>query len=258
MDQDVMVAGQDGLNRANAMHYVRFLTLLHRRLVVDWYMEVGCRNGRAFAPARSKTIAVDPFFQIEQNVVNAKEELHIFQRTSDDFFASQFLERNDIRLSLSFLDGMHLAEYLLRDIINTERNARADGVIMLHDCAPFNLVMTRRDQSAGPPGAWTGDVWKLIPILKEYRPDLKVEVLGCKPTGLVVISNLDPDNRALSDAYDGIVAEWAPKSLAEYGADRFRDQFEFADPQRLLDDEGGFWSAIDISDTVGEAPTFVS
>ncbi len=32
---------------------------------------------------------------------------------------------------------------------------------------------------------WTGDVWKLIPILQRYRPDLQLTLFDAPPSGLV-------------------------------------------------------------------------
>lgn len=99
-----------------------------------------------------------------------------------------------IKLSFSFLDGMHLFEFLLRDFIAAEKASGPNGVIAMHDCCPFSHEMTTRDLDNLPQGggAWTGDVWKLIPILREYRPDLKLTVLNAAPTGLVFVSGLKP------------------------------------------------------------------
>jgi hypothetical protein len=81
--------------RANGIGYLKFLRALHASLIFDWYMEVGCRKGDSFAPVRGKTIAVDPFFRVGLDVIGRKPALHVFQSTSDDFFASGFLERNE-------------------------------------------------------------------------------------------------------------------------------------------------------------------
>lgn len=224
--------------RATGVRYQRFLAALHETLLFDWYLEIGCRLGDSFAPVRGKTIAVDPFFRVNLNVIGTKPALHVFQQTSDDFFASQFLQRNNIRLGLSFLDGMHLYEYLLRDFMHTEAASNADGVIMLHDCAPFGIGMTTRDLENLPAGAWTGDVWKLIPILQTWRPDLRLTVLDCAPTALVCVSNLSPGNRVLFDQYDAIRAVFDLVDLASWGFDRFSECFEFTDARALKG--GGF------------------
>src|SRR5258706_5348979 len=43
---------------------------------------------------------------------------------------------------------------------------------------------------------WSGDVWKLVPCLKKYRPDLSIHTIASAPTGLPVIRNLDPASRS--------------------------------------------------------------
>ncbi len=209
------------------MQYRRFLATLHDRHIFDWYLEIGCRSGESFAPVRSKTIAVDPFFRAEINIIGKKPALHVFQQTSDDFFGQGFLARNGIRLSLAFLDGMHLFEFLLRDFMNTEAAMDPKGVIMLHDCVPYGSKMTGRDLDNLPDGAWTGDVWKLIPILQTWRPDLAITVLDCQPTGLVCVSGLDPKNRVLTQNYDRIVANFSDMDIKDFGVDRFFALFDY-------------------------------
>lgn len=210
--------------KPSGMPYYRFLRSLHESCLFDWYLEVGCRSGESFAPVRSKTVAVDPFFQAEINIIGKKPALHVFQETSDDFFAGGFLARNGIRLGLAFLDGMHLFEFLLRDFIHTEAAMDPKGVVLLHDCVPYGIGMTTRDLG-NLPVTWTGDVWKLIPILQRWRPDLRITVLDCRTTGLVCVSGLDPQSRVLSDNYDRIVAEFMAVDLEGFGVDRFRTSF---------------------------------
>lgn len=211
----------------NGMRYYRFLSALHEKFIFDWYMEIGCREGHSFADVRSRTIAVDPAFALSRDVLGRKPELHLIQKTSDDFFASGFLKAHGVSLSLSFLDGMHLFEYLLRDFIGTEQASHRDGVILLHDCCPRNYEMTTRDLDNLPKGAWTGDVWKLIPILQKYRPDLEITVFNCQPTGLVAVSNLDPGNTVLQAAYDQIVAEFVDLDLETFGVEAFYGSFSY-------------------------------
>jgi hypothetical protein len=224
--------------KLQGMRYYDFMDGLHGCVLFDWYMEIGCRAGRSFAPVRGKTIAVDPFFRVKLNIIGSKPALHIFQLTSDDFFATGFMQRNGIRLGACFLDGMHLFEYLLRDFMNTEAQSDPDGVIMMHDCVPFGFEMTTRDLANLPKGAWTGDVWKLIPILQTYRPDLTVTVLDCNPTGLVCVSNLDPENTVLRSNYDRIVGEFLDVDLERFGVERFLDSFAFTSAGAVA--EGGY------------------
>ncbi len=41
-------------NIANGLQYYRFMKQMHESCLFDWYMEVGCRQGRSFAPVRGK------------------------------------------------------------------------------------------------------------------------------------------------------------------------------------------------------------
>jgi hypothetical protein len=220
--------------RPTGVGYLDFFRRIHETYLFDWYMEIGCRTGTIVSQARGKTIAIDPYFQVTRNVIGPKSQLHFFQAKSDDFFSTEFLEKNQIQLSFSFLDGMHLFEFLLRDFINTERNSHPDGVIAIHDCCPTNAAMTTRDLNNLPEGAWTGDVWKILPILQQYRPDLKITVLDCMSTGLVLVSGLEPGNRALSENYDDIIKAYRGVDLNSFGVGRFFGSFRYADADAFL------------------------
>lgn len=246
-----------GFRRADGMNYRRFFQRLHKQRLFDWYLEVGCRSGSIFRGVRGKTIAVDPFFRIVGDVMGEKPQLHICQKTSDEFFAESFLQANDIQLSMSFLDGMHLFEFLLRDFMNAERFSKEGGVIAMHDCCPFSHEMCTRDLDNLPRGAWTGDVWKLLPILRKWRPDLRVDVLNCRPTGLVIVSGLDPTSRALFENYDAIVETWRDVTLEEWGLEKFHDVFAFAEAGRFLRHTDVF-DSITIDRARHDVPEFVT
>ena len=49
-------------------------------------------------------------------------------------------------VDLAFIDGMHLAEYVLRDFINTERYTHAASVIVVDDMLPRNVSEADRDR----------------------------------------------------------------------------------------------------------------
>lgn len=244
--------------KPNGMPYVRFLRSLHRTHVFDTYLEIGCRTGRTLAGVRGRTIAVDPYFKVTTDIIQGKPALHVFQQTSDDFFAGGFLDALSIKLSFSFLDGMHLVEFLLRDFINTERHSKPNGLIAMHDCVPFNHEMASREIGEEDGGAWTGDVWKLIPILQQYRPDLKLDVLDCRPTGLVLVSGLNPDDTTLSDNYDEIIDRWTDITLNDFGEDRFFDLFEFGSAWSMA--KAGFaeFSPVSLDQGTLHQPSFVS
>ena len=132
---------------------------------------------------------------------------------SDAFFKSFAAEAIlGGKVEFAFLDGLHLAEFLLRDFINTERVCRANSVIAIHDCFPLDVPMARRHET-GPavvrsgryPDYWTGDVWKFMAALRIYRPALQVYVVDAQPTGLVLVTGLEPQSTILQDNYYNIV-----------------------------------------------------
>ncbi len=204
--------------------YIEFLTAIHAAVAPNWYLEIGSQKGSSLRGAAGRVVAVDPEFKIASDIMGAKSELHLYQMTSDDFFAGGALERMGAKVDMAFLDGMHLFEFLLRDFINTEKNAAPDGLIAMHDCVPRTQVMTLREWDKAVTREWTGDVWKLIPILRQYRPDLRLNVVDCAPTGLVFLTGLDPSNRVLSEAYNDIMAEYMDMSFADFGVQRFFDE----------------------------------
>jgi hypothetical protein len=189
--------------------YQDCLRLLHDRQHPRTYLEIGTLHGETLALSQCASIAVDPHFQITQQVVGRKPSLHLFQMTSDEFFCLH--SPNDILgspVQLAFLDGMHLFEYLLRNFANTERCCRPDSMIVLHDCIPLDFHMAVRDVNdkiersrSRYPNWWAGDVWKLLPILRQYRPNLVIDAFNAPPTGLIVISNLDPQSSILHQHY---------------------------------------------------------
>ncbi|WP_372783463.1 class I SAM-dependent methyltransferase [Phenylobacterium sp.] len=184
------------------------------------YLEVGVQSGSTLALIDCPSIGVDPNFIFDRNPAGKKSVLHLYQMGSDEFFRD-----HDPRaifggpVDVAFLDGLHQFEYLLRDFINTEKVCGPASVILLDDCLPINLEMTerkhrpelRKDKAIA--GWWTGDVWKVVEILREYRPDLRITPVDVVPTGSIVVSNLDPGSTRLSDAYFEIIDRFAAVEL---------------------------------------------
>lgn len=195
------------------VNYHTVLQGLHQTRMPNWYLEIGTATGSSLALAQAKSIAIDPRFSISSNVLGKKPQIHLLQMTSDQFFAEEIAAQLNVKIDLAFLDGMHLFEFLLRDFIGTEKISNRDGMIMLHDCCPTSFVMAQRDRASEGRKAWTGDVWKLVPILRKYRPDLTLQTLDCLPTGLVLITGLDPGNRVLENTYQQILAEFSTMKL---------------------------------------------
>ena len=198
-------------------YYTEFLSEICRQRNVLSYLEIGVMHGDSLAGIVCSTaIGVDPCFLLTKDVTKGKAALHLYQTTSDRFFAeidARLVIGGD--LEMAFLDGLHAFEVLLRDFSNTEAICSPASLIAIHDCMPLAPEMIDRNLAAGVPdgpykGYWTGDVWKIVPILRKYRPDLTVALVDCPPTGLVLVTGLDPTSRILQVQYDAIVREFEP------------------------------------------------
>ncbi len=200
--------------RADGMRYFRILKGLHQRLKPDWYLEIGTFTGSSLRLVGGNFVAIDPKFQLQHEAPLKGREMIFFQDTSDAFFESPTAKNLTARINLAFLDGLHHYEALLRDFINVEALMAPGGMVVLHDCLPYNVPMADRTQ---PPNAdWAGDVWKTLLILMAERPDLQIDILDAAPTGLVVIRNLGGKPKHLKSRYKSLIKTWDPVTFENY------------------------------------------
>lgn len=219
--------------------YLNFLGRIHKILRPENYLEIGSQTGASLTPATCKTVSVDPVFQLKVDAIGNKPAVFFFQMTSDKFFSNyspSVLFNSSI--DFAFLDGLHLAEALLRDIINTEKHCKKNSIIALHDCMPGELkIATRADdinlrEGAEKPTWWAGDVWKVIPILKKYRPDINLVALDCAPTGLILMTGLNPLSTVLEENYTQISHEMSNFGQEEF--EKFWDELEITKESSLF------------------------
>jgi hypothetical protein len=125
------------------------------------YLEIGVRNpadnfNRIHAAIK---YSVDPGLEFKENPVD-------FAVTSDQFF-DQLRAGNvlslDTRFDVIFIDGLHTAEQVDRDIKNALEFIKEDGFIVLHDCNPPTESHAREEHKyeISPAGQnWNGTTWK--------------------------------------------------------------------------------------------------
>ena len=214
-----------------------FLRGLHEVLRPRTYFEIGVRDGMSLTHSRVPSVAVDPAFAIDREI---RCDLHLVRTTSDEFFARDhpFAHLPDHGLGpvvdLAFIDGMHLAEYALRDLLNTERWCRPASVIVLDDMLPRTVEEAGRGRTgAAEHGAWAGDVYKVTAALRDVRPDLRVLEVGTEPTGTVLVLLPDPDDRTLLEAYDGLARAFVAPDPQQVPAE-VMERRHALDPQRVL------------------------
>jgi len=198
--------------------------LTHRRKLIPFiaqkkktktYLEIGVRGGKTFYPVKvRKKIAVDPDFRIKQQYKKEQNRRYwpnyfakYFECTSDYFFehhAAKILKPG--KLDLAFIDGLHTAEQTYIDVVNAFKYIADDGIIVVHDVSPQSAAAAypassidevKKIQPEGFNGMWSGDVWKIMPLLRKNFPDYFMFVID-HDSGIGLISKspllLDPDS----------------------------------------------------------------
>lgn len=192
--------------------YFAVLGRIHRYLQPATYLEIGVAHGQSLALALPQTqvVGVDPEPQL-QRPLGARQK--VFTTTSDEFFAS-----HDVRaefggrpVQMAFIDGMHRFEFALRDFINVERLCAPNSVIFMHDCYPLDARTAQRERETG---FWSGDIWRLMLLLREQRPDLTVHTIATPPTGLGMVLNPDPASRLLGARCEQLTTEYLGKDFS--------------------------------------------
>ena len=120
------------------------------------YLEIGCCKNEVFSKINIKKVGVDP---------NSGGTVRL---TSDNFFKT-----NKEKFDLVFIDGLHVYDQVKQDIINSLEVLNNNGVILIHDCLPEKIWEQNVPRMNG---AWSGDVWKVIPF---FRSKSNIDVYTC-------------------------------------------------------------------------------
>ena len=120
------------------------------------YLEIGVSTGKNF------------------NRIKCDEKIGV-EPTRDGVDSDKFFESNEQKFDIIFIDGLHTAEQVEKDIINSWNSLNPKGIIILHDVNPKTKESQLVPKVSIP---WKGDVWrafygfmKAYPKINSYYTD---------------------------------------------------------------------------------------
>ncbi len=152
------------LTRVEKPHYrIELINSLIEKFKYETYLEIGISIGITF------------------NAINCKHKTSVdpagnptFKMTSDEFFK---LNLECPSFDIIFIDGLHTAEQVLKDVDNSLLYLNENGTIVLHDCNPHAEFLQVDIDDPRKQGAWAGTVWKAVAKLRATRKDLSMCVV---------------------------------------------------------------------------------
>jgi glycosyltransferase involved in cell wall biosynthesis len=183
-----------------------WLGRLYALLTPETAIEIGLGEGGSISQLQPPTLAigVDPTPTL---VHPLKTQTHIFPETSDAFFARRGPDAllAGRPLGIGFIGRLHLFEQALRGFMHLEPYCGPRSVIFFRGTIPLNETTQSRIQTTT---FHTGDIWKTVLCLRHYRPDLDVFTIATPPTGLTLVTGMDPRSRIFTEGYDEAVGRF--------------------------------------------------
>lgn len=142
-------------------NHTELINYIAAKIGAKSYLEIGTRNCKNFNAIQvAHKVGVDPDLTSPCSV----------HKTSDEFFKD-----NQEAFDLIFIDGLHHADQVKRDIVHSWTRLKSKGVMIIHDVNPTDEKYTHvpRDSKI-----WNGDVWKTAATL--VAPKFTVDMdCGC-------------------------------------------------------------------------------
>ena len=128
------------------------------------YLEIGLAGGTNF-----KKIKCDNKTSVDPARGEYKHSQPDYLMKSDEFF-----KKNQSMFDIIFIDGLHHADQVYKDIINSLECLNPAGTIVCHDMNPDNEL---NQQVPRKTKIWYGDCWKAFVRLRTERDDLSMCVI---------------------------------------------------------------------------------
>ena len=142
------------------------------------YLEIGLGSGAAWKRIKcKKKCGVDPQFNKQFDYQKGQE---CTIKPTHNMTSDMFFEQNSDYFDVIFIDGLHTAEQVEKDIDNSLKTLNNGGFIVCHDMNPESegAQAVPRTQTK-----WNGDCWKAWVNIRSERSDLSMFVVdtdhGC-------------------------------------------------------------------------------
>lgn len=172
-----------------------FLNMLIERRGYQSFLEIGVRDGATMRRIRCpRKVGVDPMPR--EGAPEACNDF--FRTTSNAFFAT-----NEEHFDLVFVDGLHIGEQALSDVLHALECLNEGGTIVMHDCNPQTEAAQMVPKPHGQ-RAWNGTAWKALVILRA-APGIWARTLDTAQ-GLGVVRPSDCPSKAVTEpvSFDGL------------------------------------------------------
>ncbi|MGE4291586.1 MAG: class I SAM-dependent methyltransferase [Desulfovibrio sp.] len=150
------------------MNRMELINIIAEHIGAKNYLEVGVRFGACLSGIRAPNrVGVDPQPMLHEAKPEHRpglEGVTLYLCTSDEYFA-----KASERFDLVFVDGMHLYEFAMRDLLNALNLLRPGGFVVMHDMCPRCAAVAGRCRTSTE---WNGDVWKVSLDVHLHYPDI--------------------------------------------------------------------------------------
>lgn len=147
------------------------------------FLEIGVGSGQT-----ARQVRADEKWGVDPRSDSPEEPYDYLVRTESDYFFGRLYSGR--LFDVVFIDGLHHAKQVYRDVCNALNHLAAGGIIVMHDCNPQSETAQAvpRQQSE-----WNGDCWKAVVKLRAEHPELDVFTIDTDQ-GLGVVRQVPSDS----------------------------------------------------------------
>jgi hypothetical protein len=151
------------------------------------YLEVGVARGTTFnrVPAERK-VAVDPLFRFDHEAMGREHPEATYHQVPSDEYFNTIIEPDE-EFDVIYLDGLHVYDQTLRDLLNALEHLQPQGVIVIDDTRPPTYLASLADReqffqlkraTRSLEKQWMGDVYKTVYFIEALCPHLSYATIA--------------------------------------------------------------------------------